>query len=159
ADSFGGRLAVVDLASGAVESVRSLPASNIRGLALSADGKRLLVSHQILNPLAQTSRDDIHWGNLLTNNVRPVSLAAVSDPKADLRRDSEQYHLGDIGHGTGDPAGIAVGADGRLVVALAGVNEVAVGDRRGGDWKNIPVGARPTAVAVSANDQRAYVAN
>jgi YVTN family beta-propeller protein len=159
ADSFGGRLAVVDMASGTVDSVRSLPASNIRGLALSADGKWLLVSHQVINPLAQTSRDDIHWGNLVTNNVRALPLARVLDPKADPLPGSEYYHLGDIGHGTGDPAGVAVGADGRLIVALAGVNEVAVSDEGGGRWKNVPVGARPTAVLPSPDGRRVYVAN
>jgi YVTN family beta-propeller protein len=159
ADSFGGRLAVVEWDGGAVESVRSLPGSNVRGLALSADGKRLLVSHQVLNSLAQTSRDDIHWGNLLTNNVRALSLAAVLDPKTDLLSGSEQYHLGDIGHGTGDPADVTNGADGRLVVALSGVNEVAVGDPRGGDWKYLAVGAGPTAVLAAPDGRRVYVAN
>jgi YVTN family beta-propeller protein len=159
ADSFGGQLAVVDADGGKVESARALPASNIRGLALSADGKRLLVSHQALNPLAHTSRDDIHWGNLVTNNVRALSLARVLDPRADLLRDSEQYHLGDAGHGTGDPAGVAAGADGRLVVALSGVNEVAVGNDHGADWKYVSAGVRPTAVLPSADGRRVYVAN
>src|SRR5262249_14504837 len=49
ADAFGGRLAVIDPARGTVESDRTLPAHNIRGLALSADGTRLLVSHQVLS--------------------------------------------------------------------------------------------------------------
>ena len=70
ADSFGGQLAVVDPERGEVESVRSLPGHNMRGLALSDDGKRLLVAHQTLNPLANTTRDDIHWGNLATNDLR-----------------------------------------------------------------------------------------
>src|SRR5436305_624290 len=75
-----------------------------RGLALSADGRRLLVAHEVLNPLAQTSRDDIHWGNLLTNNVGSLELSRVLDPKAELLRGSVQHHLGDTGHGTGDPS-------------------------------------------------------
>jgi YVTN family beta-propeller protein len=159
AGSFGGHLAVVNVESGTVESVRLLPASNIRGLARSADGKRLLVSHQVLNPLAQTTRDDIHWGNLVTNNVRALSLAAVLDPRTDPLRDSEQVHLGEIGHGAGDPAGVAVGAGGRLVVALAGIGEVAVSDERSGFWKNVPVGTGPTAVLPGPDGRRVYVAN
>src|SRR5262249_53337068 len=35
-DSFGGRIAIVDPTAGAVESVRTLPAHNIRGLGLSS---------------------------------------------------------------------------------------------------------------------------
>jgi cytochrome c peroxidase len=156
ADAFGGRLAVVDLARGAVESVRTLPGHNVRGLALSADGVRLFVSHQGLNALATTSRDDIHWGNLITNGVRDLSVAAVLDPKADLLRDSRLHHLGDVGRGAGDPAGVAV-AGNHLVVALAGVGEVAVGGDAG--WRRLAVGRRPTAVAVSPGGQRAYVAD
>src|SRR5262249_56559808 len=72
ADSHGGQVAVVDPARGKAESVRALPAHNIRGLAASPSGESVLVAHQILNALATTSRDDIHWGNLLTNNLRPV---------------------------------------------------------------------------------------
>src|SRR5262249_952046 len=62
---FGGRLGVVDLPRVKVEPDRLLPAHNIRGLALSTDGTRLLVSHQALNSQGSTSRDDIHWGNLI----------------------------------------------------------------------------------------------
>ncbi len=159
ADSFGGRLAVADLERGEVESVRSLPAHNIRGLALTADARRLLMSHQVLNPLARTSLDDIHWGNLLTNNVRALPVSLLLDPRADLLRGSEQYHLGDAGHGTADPAGLTVASGGRLVVALAGVGEVAVGDERGSAWRTVRVGARPTAVVASPDGRRAYVAN
>ncbi len=159
ADSFGGQLAVVNTESGKVDSVRSLPASNIRGLALSQDGKWLLLSHQTINALAETTRDDIHWGNLVTNDVLALPLAGVLDPKADPIRPSESWHLGEIGHGTGDPAGIAVGADGRPIIALAGVGEVAVGQERRGDWKNVRVGGRPTAVHPSPDGRHVYVAN
>src|SRR5262249_6093897 len=55
ADTFGGRLAVVDTQRAEIDSVRTLPAHNIRGLAVSADGERLLVTHQVLNGLAQTT--------------------------------------------------------------------------------------------------------
>jgi YVTN family beta-propeller protein len=63
ADAYGGRLALVDLERGVVDSVRTLPAHNIRGLAWSHDGKHLLLAHQILHRLGTASRDDIHWGN------------------------------------------------------------------------------------------------
>jgi YVTN family beta-propeller protein len=50
-------------------------------------------------------------------------------------------------------------ADGRLIVALTGVGEVAIGDERGSDWKNVPVAAGPTAVLPSPDGGRVYVAN
>jgi YVTN family beta-propeller protein len=159
ADAFGGGLALVDVAEGKVESVRSLPGHNIGSLALTADGKRLLVSHQVLSPLARTTRDDIHWGNLMSNYVRALALSRVLDRGADLLRGSEPYPLGEANHGTGDPAGVALGKGGRMVVALSGVGEVAVSSERGDAWQTVAVGTGPGAVVSSADGRRAYVAN
>jgi YVTN family beta-propeller protein len=159
ADAFGGRLAVIAPGRGEVESVRTLPAHNIRGLALSGDGRRLLVSHQVLSARATTSLADVHWGNLLTNNLREVPLAGVRDPRADLLDDSRLHHLGDAGRGAGDPAGVAVAPGGAVVLALAGVGEVAVGGPRDGGWERQAAGRRPTAVAVSPDGRRAFVAD
>src|SRR5262249_8164198 len=46
ADALGGRLAVVDAAAGRLVAVHELGGHNLRGLALDAGGKHLLVSHQ-----------------------------------------------------------------------------------------------------------------
>src|SRR5262249_52446981 len=137
---------------------RTLPAHNIRGLALSSDGNRVLLAHQVLNVLATTSFDDVHWGNLLTNNLRAVPLADVLDPKADLLRRSDMHHLGDVGRGAADPAGLAVLSDGRVLLTLGGVGELAIGKERG-DWQRLAVGIRPTAVVTGADGRHAYVAN
>jgi YVTN family beta-propeller protein len=159
ADAFGGRLAIVDTGRAEIETVRTLPAHNIRGLAVSADGRRLLITHQVLNGLAQTTFDDVHWGNLLTNNLRSLPLDAVLSPDADPLRDGQLHLLGDVGHAAGDPAGIAVAADGQVVIAFAGVNEVAVGREADTHWKRLPVGRRPTAVLLTPDGKRAYAAS
>lgn len=158
ADAFGGRLGVVDLGRGAVESLRTLPAHNIRGLALSDDGKELLVAHQILNGQAQTTFDDVHWGNLMTNNLRILTVASVLDPKADLLRGSRLVQLGDVNQGAGDPAALVLGSAGTAIVALGGTSEVTWGPLNRGNWNRLRVGRRPTALAVSADRQRAFVA-
>jgi DNA-binding beta-propeller fold protein YncE len=158
ASAFAGRLAVVDLASGYLDSSRALPGHNLRGLALSGDGNRLLASHQVLHSLATTSSDDIHWGNLLTNCVRDLALPAVLDPKADLLRDSRLLQMGDPGRGAGDPAGLAVLPNDMFVLALAGVGEVAIVSPKE-SWRRITVGTRPTAIAVGPGGNRIYVAN
>ncbi len=159
ADSFGGGLAVVDARTGAVDSVRQLPGHNIRGLALSRDGKHLLVTHQVLSSLATSSLDDIHWGNLLTNNVRLLTLAAVLAPRDDLLRDSRLLYLGGPDRGAADPAGVVAGSDGRVVVALGGVGEIAVAYERDADWQRVRVGQRPTALALHPDGRQVYVAN
>ncbi len=159
ADAFGGRIAVVDPVRGEVESDRTLPAHNVRGLALGAEGTRVLVSHQVLNSQGTTSRDDIHWGNLIANTVRELPLANVLNSKADLLRGSRLHRLGNVGRGAGDPAGVAALPGGKLLVALAGVGEVSIGGGKDGDWQRLPVGRRPTALALSPDGGRAYVAD
>jgi YVTN family beta-propeller protein len=157
-EAFGGRLAVVDVNAAKLESVRALPDHNIRGLALSVDRKCLLLTSQMLNRSGHAQRDDIHWGNLLTNNLRSLRLATVLDPKADLLTGSDLLHLGDVNHGTGDPSGVATIGD-RLAVTLAGVNELAFGSPTGDSWKYLHTGSRPTALVSSADRRELYVAN
>ena len=156
ADSFAGKLASINIERGTIESVRDLPAHNIRGLAFSRTGSELFLTHQSLAALAQTTRDDIHWGNLITNNVRIIPVDDVLSPTADLVKNSRLFPLGEVGRGAGDPAGIA-SIETDMIVALAGVDEVAIG--RDGRWKRLAVGARPSAVAVSPDASLAFVAN
>jgi YVTN family beta-propeller protein len=158
ADAFGGKLAVVDVKTAKVDKVHSLPAHNIRGLA--ADGPRLLLAHQILSGLATANRDDVHWGNLITNNLRFLPIADVVEPSADVLRHSFVSYLGEVGHGAGDPAGLAVSGRGSLVVSLGGVGEIALGsDEAGATWTRIKSGRRPTAVISSHDGRYAYVAD
>lgn len=159
ADSFGGNVAVVDVAGRRLESVRDLRVHNIRGLALSRDGKDLLLSHQVLFALGRTTRGEIETNNLLTNNVRRLSLADVLDPRADVFRSGAVYQVGDVERGAGDPAEVAEGPRGQILVGLAGVNELGIGRPEQGAWQRLAVGSRPTALAVDAARGRAYLAN
>jgi hypothetical protein len=86
ADAFGGHMAVVDASAGRLLLVHSLKGHNLRGLALSADGKRLLVSHQILDQKAPATRENIRRGALMANVVRSVPLGRLLDPRADLEK-------------------------------------------------------------------------
>jgi YVTN family beta-propeller protein len=158
ADGFGGRLAVIDPTRGEVESVRTIPGHNVCGLGLSGDGRRLLVTHQVLSSRATTAFNDVHWGNLLTNNLRELPVDGVRNPRADLLTGSRLHHLGDVGRGAGDPAGVAVAPGGSVVIALAGVGEVVLGGGKD-EWRRVPVARGPSAVAVSPDGRRAYVAN
>jgi YVTN family beta-propeller protein len=159
ADAFAGKLAVLDVRRRRIDSVRDLDVHNIRGLGLDTDKKGLWLSHQVLHAQGHTTAGDIRTGNLLTNNVRRLSLAALVDPLADILAHDSLYFLGDVERGAGDPGAVAELADGRLLVSLSGVNELAIGQPKQGMWTRLPVGGRPTALAVDAHAQRAYVAN
>lgn len=147
ADAFGGRLAVISCGDFKLAAVQSLAAHNIRGLAVSADGQRLLVSHQILNELAPPRSSDIIWGVMITNGVRMLPVNSVVDPRADVNVGGRFVPLGDGGHGAGDPDALAVDADGRMLVALAGIGEVALVQPDGYALQRVKAGRRPVAVA------------
>ncbi len=159
ADAFGGRLAVVNLRSGMVESCRDLPAQNIRGLALDPDGRTLWLTHQVLHPRAETTVDDIHWGNVITNHVRRLCIAAVLSPKADILQTSQLYDLGDVGHGAADPNGVIVRPDGTAAVAVGGTGELAIGKPDTADWIRLAAGKQPTAVVLAHDGAHGFVIN
>jgi DNA-binding beta-propeller fold protein YncE len=142
ADAFGGHLAVIDAAAGKLVAVHELTGHNLRGLAINADGKHLLIAHQILDQKAPTTAENVGRGVLMANVVRSVPLAALLDPRADLDKVSEVTRLADAG----DPAGLAVTDAGQVAVALAGVDEVALIASDGKQVRHVAVGRRPTSV-------------
>ena len=158
-DAFGGRLAVFDTQRLELVGIREFPGHNVRGLGVSSDGRMLLIAHQMLNELAHTVRNDVHWGLLMSNDLRWLKLDAVLDPKADLYGGAHMHPLGEAGSATGDPAGLTVARDGTVVVALGGVGEVAVGREKDFSLYRIRVGRRPTDVAINDQGTAAYVVN
>lgn len=159
ADAFGGKLAVVDLASKKVASLRDLSGHNVRGLALGQRGKSLWLVQQRLNAYGHTTAGEIQNSNVLINHVRKLALGAILDPLADASRHDQLYMVGDIERGAGDPVAIAEIHDGQVLVALAGTNEVMIGRPEKVIWSRLPVGRRPTALAVDSKRRLAYVAN
>ncbi len=160
-DAFGGRLAVVDARRRSIESVRSLPGHNIRGLAFAPDGRTLVIAHQVLSRLAQSSFDDVHWGLLVRNHLRVLRTEALLHPGTDaaLLKGSRLFDLGDVGYAAGDPAALTFDIHGNLIVALAGVDEVAITPSPEQAPRRTVVGRRPTALAPSPDGSVVYVAD
>lgn len=158
-DAFGGQIAVVGTQSTAIEAVHELPAHNLRGLVLNSEGTRLLVAHQILNALARTTPDDVHWGMLMGNVVRSLDLQNVFDPKADPLKGSTVDPVGDAWKAGADPGPLALLPDGRVVVALAGVGEIGILRGYDSGLLRIHVTVRPTSLALSPDGSRIYAAD
>jgi hypothetical protein len=150
ADAFGGSLAVVDVAAWRLIATHELPAHNIGALAWSADGE-LLVAHQILDTLAHTAFDDVHWGNLMRNVVREVDMRSLSRGTKGTK--TSLLHLGDVGQGAADPSTLLVDEAGRYVVALGGTDELLTLDPSDLTQQRVRVGRRPVA-ALSLDDGR-----
>jgi len=159
ADAFGGRLALVDAAEGRLLLVHELKGHNLRGLAVSGDGKQLLIAHQVLDQQAPAMEEKVWRGLLMTNVVRTIPLAELRKPAANLDSVGEVIPLRGNGQGAGDPAGLAVLDAEQFAVALAGVNDVALADVDGEYVRRLSVGRRPTAIIPAAAGQPFVVLN
>ncbi|HEX3315227.1 MAG TPA: hypothetical protein VHR72_10075, partial [Gemmataceae bacterium] len=149
ADAFAGKIALIDVDRKSLLSVRALQdVHNIRGLAWSRDGRWLWMTHQNLHKEGHPNATDVRAGGVVSNHLRKLAATSVLDPRVEIIRDEIIYTLGDIEHGAGDPADVLELPDGRLVVALAGVGEVAIGRPQQVLWNRVAVGRGPEALAV-----------
>ncbi|QDU10427.1 cytochrome c peroxidase [Gimesia aquarii] len=159
AGSFQNKLAIVDTDNLKLTVTKKIPGHNIRGLAISNDGKRVLIAQQELNSLARSTRDDVHWGNMLSNLLVSLSLDDLCHSEADVLKRREVIHLGEPGRAAGDPGPIYVLPKGKLIVVLSGVDEIAISnDKHHFDFERVAVGRHPVA-AISTPDGRLFVAN
>jgi len=159
ADNFGGRLGVIDTDAERLLFVREFPAHNIRGLRRSTDGKYLLVTHQMLSELAHTVRTEVHWGIVMSNDLRWLRLDTVLDPKIDIFEGAHIRPLGQEEDGGADPGEFVVLPDGRLVITLAGAGKLALGREGEVIVRRAEVGRNPAAIVAAADGRRAFVAN
>lgn len=156
ADSFGGRLAVVDCASGAMTAEHELPIHNVRDMTVGNDG-RVYLTCQRLNSKAYTDREDIHWGILMENEILAVDIESLLAAGGRPLR-TERVSLGGPGEGAGDPEAVFVTPE-KLVVTLAGTDELAIVERVGIRESRISTGKRPLDVLHDESTDRVFVLN
>ena len=159
ADNHAGKLAVIDIESWTIDSIRPLNAHNIRGLALTTDRESVLISHQILNQQVTTGHDAVRDGTLMQNVVRVVPLAKLNDPQALLPVHVRTIFLGRASDGAADPADIVHDSEGNLCVALAGVDEMALVTTKGIEKQRPMVGRRPTKLLPCPDRPEVIVVN
>ncbi len=163
-DCFGGKLMLFDTTQAAAGKLRQagqrvFPGHNVRGLQISADGEMLIVAHQMLNELAHTVRNDVHWGLLMSNDLRWLKVDSVLKGGDDLYTGAHMHPLGEAGNATGDPSRVAVASDGMVVVTLGGVGEIAYGKEDDFSLQRLPVGLRPMDLIIDEANELVYVAN
>ncbi len=87
----------------------------------------------MLNEKAQSIQSDVHWGLLMSNDLRWLKLESVlyksdtDDSHAGLYRGGHVHPLGEPGRGGGDPSAVDVSADGTVIVSLGGTGDIALG--------------------------------
>jgi DNA-binding beta-propeller fold protein YncE len=159
-DAFGGHLAVLDTTTGRLTASHQINGHNLRGLAISADNKSLLLAHQILDQKVPTTRKNLEQGKLIANVLRLVPIDALLDPKARLDEVSRLVRLDTPGTGAGDPSGVAPVGERNVAVMVAGTNEAALVRLDGkGKVQRIKVGRRPSAVVPGGLSRPLVVVN
>lgn len=159
ADNFSGRILGLSSSDGAMLRDRVVPAHKIRGFAITPDGERLVMSHQMLNSLAHAIRNDVHWGLMMSNDLRWLDLDVLLSDEEDFYHRSHMHPLGQPGAGMADPAGLAMSSQGDVAVAIEGVDRVLVGKESDFSLDAIAVGPGPIDVAFSPDGTKLYVAH
>ena len=107
--------------------------------------------HQMLNELAHTVRNDVHWGLVMSNDLRWLTLREVLSGKDQLSYTGAHMHpIGEAGRGGGDPMGLTVAADGTVVVAVSGTDEVAFGKEDDFSLYRMQISSPMAAISVAA---------
>lgn len=167
ASAFDAALSVVDLSNFTIARNERLSGHNIGGLAVKSDGG-IVWTMQQLSPLAHSTRDDVHWGNMISNVFVELPLHALLNNQTALENQMVQWPLGEPGDAAGDPGAVYNGKNDTVAIALSGVGQVAIGPMpkvhasngkatSTSEWKRINVGKRPIAIAVAG--ERLVVAN
>ncbi len=157
ANLTGGSLSEIDVATHKEKARIALPAINLRGIALSADGTEAFVTGQQPHNDLPTERPEAMWTNVLC-------ILRLANGTASVERviplDQPEY-------GAADPCGVVLNAGGdTALLTLSGTHEVAVVPLRGvqsaadaGAIRRIPVEANPRALALQPRTGDLWVAD
>lgn len=159
AAAHGGELAIVDTVQQRLFSHQTLIGHNIRGMALTADGRNCVLSHQIMNSASSTTRSTISWGGVISNTLHLIPVDQLKASQSTVTSESihgSLFPLGSEGRAAGDPASLAVAADGRVYVALSGVHEVAMRWPGSRELIRTSVARRPVELILDEQSDRLY---
>ena len=161
ADAFGPYLAVIDLAAFQLKTIFRIPGHNIRGLTISQDRSELLITHQLLNEHAPTSRNHVFWGNVISNIWRSLPLAKLQQCEAagPIKIHGTLFPLGEESHAAGDPSDIAVTSQGEVLITLAGTSEVSYRQKHDRTFRRLPTGRGPEQILIDETRNVAWIAN
>lgn len=164
-DAFGPDACRIDTRSRKITIHKDWFGSTVRSLVAipARDGRESEVGilHSIANQFAQSNRQDIQWGILLTNDFRKIKVdRLLDDAETNVFRGGSYNPVGIPGNGAAEPTDIAIHPQfGRIAIAVGGTDQVAVGDVDSVGFRFVDVGRFPISVAWSSDGQELYVAN
>lgn len=142
--AFDGQMAVVNARTLALNH-RLVADHRLGGVALRPDGKSLLLTDQMLNPLAQSTRNDVFWGLMVANRVSQVPVELLHEAaKVDLLLKNYRA-LGGPRNAKADPGAIWLSPQYTLVT-LSGVDQLGVALSDELEFAFVETGRRPLDV-------------
>ena len=134
ADAFGSRLAVLTIGDVPRTRTWTVDGVNLSGLAVSGDGKEVLIVHMAQTDTVPITAANIDRGAVLSSALSAVRIADFAgEPEPDEHLPMRTLALDGPVHGAADPSALAVSADGTTVlISLAGAHQVLKSDRRFG---------------------------
>lgn len=160
AGAFANTLVAIDRGALGVIAQTQIPGHNIQGLAYDEVGKQLLITHQELSPLARSTRDDVHWGNMISNVLVTVKVSDFMNSDVDLNKRRVVNYLGEPGNAAGDPGKLVTMSNDQICVLLQGIDEIALvqGDQTE-SAERLSVGNRPVDLIQAPDKPVVFVAN
>jgi mono/diheme cytochrome c family protein len=134
ADAFGGHLADLTPGRPGSERVRAFEGVNLAALALSKEGKELLVVHMEQSEPAPITAPNIDRGIVLSSRLSGVRLSEFdAEAESDDPLSRRQVALDGPVHGAADPSALALSPDGtKILIALAGAHQLLKNERTAG---------------------------
>ena len=170
ADSFAGRLAIVDTAAGSVLKEHDVYGHNIRGLGLNHKHGKLLIACQTLDPATFTTYERVFWGVLMQNGLHSIPLDQLLSSSGDTAPEEaeysgtsyasqQRYPLGTPSIGSGDPGAMVVTENDTTLILISGVNQLAFRTASHMPFERLKTGKRPEAICLDREQRRAFIAN
>lgn len=157
--AFGGGMALLNPQTGILQSTLERSIHNIRDMVLDREHHNIWMAHQTLHPNATTLRGDIQWGFLMENKVSGFSVKNLTTDYSSSEPLQPKGQLERPGNAAGDPEALLWTDQDEMVIALAGVGEVAVMRPDTTQVYRSGVGRRPSALAYDKTGRRVFVAN
>ena len=144
----------------------TMPGFSFRSVVYSPESDSVYFAGQTLNHLARSTQNDVHWGIMVSNEIRKVPVEKLLDKSSEKITGSRKFQIGKDEDGKGDPGTVRLLSDGTQIVAMQGVNQVAFRNgRKGGaayakgKYSYVDVGTRPVDMKLAPSGKWLVTSN
>ena len=158
-DAFGDQFAALHPQTLQIQLQGNFASRRVGGIAVDPLSGEIVMTQQLLNRLARATRNDVHWGLMIANDLRAFSPSRLFERPFRSFSDVSSTPIGGTGDAKGDPGFICFSKTATAAIALGGVDQVALGKMDRAGFNFVPVGRRPMANLFSNDGTTLFVAN